>query len=46
VSSKYTAANKGKGKGKGSVPVTGPVVAQRLGRGVALLFHDHSTRRG
>ena len=28
------------------VPVTGPVVAQRVGRGIALLFHDHGTRRG
>jgi len=28
------------------VPVTGPVVAQRVGRAVALLFHDHGTRRG
>ena len=32
-------------KGK-VVPVTGQVVAQRVGRGIALLFHDHSTRRG
>jgi len=23
-----------------------PVVAQRVGRGIALLFHDRSTRRG
>ena len=29
-----------------NVPVTGPVVAQRLRRGIALLFHDHGTRRG
>ena len=29
-----------------SVPVTGPVVAQRVGRGTALLFHDRGTRRG
>ena len=36
----------GKGKGKGGVPVTGPVVAQRVGRGTALLFHNHGTRRG
>ena len=30
------------------VPVTGPVVAQSVGvgRGIALLFHDHGTRRG
>ena len=28
------------------VPVTGPVVAQRVGRGIALLFHDRGTRRG
>ena len=28
------------------VPVTGPVVAQRVGKGIVLLFHDHSTRRG
>jgi hypothetical protein len=27
------------------VSVTGPVVAQRVGRGIALLFHDRSTRR-
>ena len=31
---------------KKTVPVTGPVVAQRVGRGIALLFHDHGTRRG
>ena len=30
----------------GSVPVTGPVVAQRVGRGIVLLFHDRDTRRG
>ena len=29
-----------------SIPVTGPVVAQRVGRDIALLFHDHRTRRG
>ena len=29
-----------------SVPVTGPVVAQRVGRVIALLFHDSNTRRG
>jgi len=23
-----------------------PGVAQRLGRGIALLYHDHGTRRG
>jgi hypothetical protein len=23
-----------------------PDVAQRVGRGIALLFHDHGTRRG
>jgi len=23
-----------------------PVVAQRMGRGIALLFHDRGTRRG
>ena len=28
------------------VPITGPVVAQREGRGIALLFHDRGTRRG
>ena len=28
-----------------SVPVTGPVVAHRVGRGIALLFHDRGTRR-
>ena len=27
------------------VPVTGPVVAQGAGRGIALVFHDHGTRR-
>jgi hypothetical protein len=25
---------------------TGPVVAQRVGRGIALLFHDRGIRRG
>ena len=30
---------------KECVPVTDPVVAQRVGRGIALLFHDHGTRR-
>jgi len=29
-----------------SVPVTGPVVVQRVGRGIALLFHERGTRRG
>ena len=29
-----------------SVPLTGLVVAQRVGRGIALLFHDHGTGRG
>ena len=29
-----------------SVPITGPVVAQRVGRGIALLLHDRGTRRG
>ena len=29
-----------------SVPVTGPIVAQRVGRGIALLFHDTGIRRG
>ena len=29
-----------------SVPVTVPVVAQKVGRGIALLLHDHGTRRG
>jgi hypothetical protein len=28
------------------VRITGPVVAQRVDRGIALLFHDHGTRRG
>ena len=28
------------------VPVTGPVVAQRVGRRIALLFHDSGNRRG
>ena len=27
-------------------PVTDPVVAQRMGRGIALLFHDRGTRSG
>jgi hypothetical protein len=27
-------------------PVTGPVVAQRGGRGIALLFQDLGARRG
>jgi hypothetical protein len=29
-----------------SVPVTGLGVAQRVGRGIAILFHDRGTRRG
>ena len=29
-----------------SVSVTGPVVTQRVGRGIALLFHDRGTIRG
>ena len=29
-----------------SVLVTGPVEAQRVSRGIALLFHDRGTRRG
>ena len=28
-----------------SVPVTGPVVAKSVGRGIALLFHDRGTRK-
>jgi len=28
------------------VPVTGPVVAQRVGTGIALIFQDRGTRRG
>jgi hypothetical protein len=28
------------------VPFTGPVVAQRVGRGIALLFNDRGTRKG
>ena len=31
---------------KGSVPFADPVVAQRVGRGIALLFHDHGIRMG
>jgi hypothetical protein len=32
---------------KGKVtPLQAPGVAQRVGRGTALLFHDHGTRRG
>ena len=27
-------------------PVTGPVVAQRVGTGIALLFHERGTRMG
>ena len=27
-------------------PITGPVVAQRLGRSIAILFHDVGARRG
>ena len=34
------------GKVRYSVPITGPVVAQRVGRGIAVLFHDRGTRRG
>jgi len=26
--------------------MTGPVVGQKVGRGIALLFHDRGTRRG
>ena len=33
-------------KVKVKVPITGPVVAQNLGRGIALLFHDSGTRSG
>ena len=33
-----------KGKGK-KIPLR-PGVAQRVGRGIALLFHDRGTRRG
>ena len=29
-----------------TVPVTGPVVAQRVGRVIPLLFHDRGTRGG
>ena len=36
--------NKDKGKGKIN-PVTGPVVARRVGRDIALLFHDFGARR-
>jgi hypothetical protein len=35
-----------KKKKRQSVPVTGPVVAQMVARGIALLFHDRGTRRG
>ena len=31
---------------KSNVPVTGPVVAQMVGRGLDLLFHDRDTRGG
>ena len=31
---------------KGSVPVRGPVVADRVGRGIALLFHYRDTTSG
>ena len=31
---------------KKCVPVTGPVVAQRVGRGIALLFHDSALEGG
>jgi len=31
---------------KGKVIRYRPGVAQRVGRGIALLFHDHGTRRG
>ena len=34
------------GKGKGKVIPLQAYVAQRVGRGIALLFHDRSTRRG
>ena len=33
-------------KKRQSLPVTGPVVAQRVGTDIALLFHDLGARRG
>jgi len=36
----------GIGKGKVKVIRYRPVVAQRVGKGIALLFHDRGTRRG
>ena len=33
-------------KKRWNVPGTVPVVAQRVWRGIALLFHEHGTRRG
>ena len=35
-----------KGKGKGTVILLQAGVAQRVGRVIALLFHDRGTRRG
>jgi len=32
-------------KGKGKCSLYRPCVAQRVGTGIALLFHDHGTRR-
>ena len=46
ILSKIDANEKYKKVCKKSVSFTGPVVAQRVGRGIALLFHDHGTRRG
>ena len=34
------------GKVKVMCPVTGQVVAQRVGTGIAVFFHDHGPRRG
>ena len=45
VDHKYLHFPSKKGKCK-VIPVTGPVVAQRVGRGIALLLHDRGTRSG
>jgi len=40
------AENRGKSKVKVKFSLYRPGVALRVGRGIALLFHDHDTRRG
>jgi len=42
----FTYVKSSKDRIRQSVFVTSPGVAQRVGRGIALLFHDRGTRRG